>query len=263
MAKNGLPMWPILQRNHPSWENDEYAQQVLALVMTRWFDRGSLEFVQRTHRLPHCILALGAVPKNTAPLRRLITDARPINKYAERWRVKYATVQEICMMLTLCALMWIRDLSNAYHLVRLGGCRGGTRKLLRWITNRDGTGYDPAPTFESGCGPGSCLGFCDKSMFGMCAAGVVGRFAVAQFGHTVSNGPLWVLTNTVCSYASRVHEVDATAFVDDLLNSMLVPAHGRCKGLEGGCPVCSPRASSAEDGVPGQDDERLCARVLG
>ena len=115
MAKNGLPMWPILQRNHPSWENDEYAQQLLALVMTRWFDRGSLEFVQRTHRLPHCILALGAVPKDTAPLRRLI------NIYAERWRVKYVTVQEICLMLTLCALMWIRALCNVYYLVRLGG----------------------------------------------------------------------------------------------------------------------------------------------
>ena len=108
---------------------------------------------------------------------------------------------------------------------------------MLWITNHDGTGYDPAPTFESGCGPGSCCGFCDKSMFGMCAAGVVGRFAVAQFRHTVSNGPLWVLTNTVCSYASRVHEVDATAFVDDLMNSMMVPAHGRCGGLEGGCSV--------------------------
>ena len=135
---------------------------------------------------------------------------------------------------------------------------------MLWITNHDGTGYDPAPTFESGCGPGSCCGFCDKSMFGMCAAGVVGRFAVAQFRHTVSNGPLWVLTNTVCSYASRVHEVDATAFVDDLMNSMMVPAHGLCGGLEGRMlgPHGGLRASPAEDGVPGQDDEGLCTGIF-
>ena len=149
--------------------------------MTQWFNAGSLEFVEQTHRLPHCILAIGSVPKNTAPFLRLITDARPINKYAERWRVKHATVQEVCLMLTLCALMWVRDLCNVYHLVRLGCCRGQTRKLLRWITNQDGSGYEAAPTFQSGCGPGSCLGFCDKAIFGMCVAGQVSRFALCQF----------------------------------------------------------------------------------
>jgi hypothetical protein len=80
VAKSGLPMRPIFQRNHPSWETDEYAHEVLLLVMTQWFSAGSLEFVERTRR----ILALGSVPKNTAPLCRLITDARPINQYAER-----------------------------------------------------------------------------------------------------------------------------------------------------------------------------------
>ena len=84
VAKNGLQLRPIFQRNHPRWETDEYAQQVLATVMTQCFNAGSLEFVERLHRLPHCILAIGSVPKNTAPFRRLITDARPINKYAER-----------------------------------------------------------------------------------------------------------------------------------------------------------------------------------
>ena len=134
-------------------------------------------------------------------------------------------MQEVCLILTWCALIWIRDLCNAYHLVRLGGCRGSTRKLLRWSTNQDGTGYVAAPALESGCGPGSCLGLCDKAMFGLCAAGQVSRFAVTQFGHKVSNGPLWVLTNTVCSYASRVHGVDSTAFVDDLLNALKVIFH--------------------------------------
>jgi hypothetical protein len=55
VAKNGLPMRPIFQRNHPSWETDAYAQDVLIQVITQWFNAGSLEYVERMHRLPHCI----------------------------------------------------------------------------------------------------------------------------------------------------------------------------------------------------------------
>ena len=246
VAKNGLPLRPIFQRNHPSWEDDAYAQEVLIPVITEWHNAGSLEYVERLHRLPHCILAVGAVPKNSPPLRRLVTDARPINIYAEKWRVKYATVQDICLMLTLCALIWIRDLCNAYHLVRLGGCRGQTRKLRRWITNPSGTGYVSAPTFQSGCGPGDCLGFCDKSMFGLCVDGHVSRFAVCQFGHKVSNGPLWVLTNTICAYESRAHGVDSQAFVDDLFKALAVAIHTLCGGLEGDCPICMAALEEAK-----------------
>ena len=112
VTNNGLPMRPIFQRNHPSWENDVYAQDVLIQVITQWFNAGSLEYVEQTHRLPHCIPAVGSVPKNTEPFRRLITDARPINVYADRWRVRHATVQEVCLMFTICALMWIRDLGT-------------------------------------------------------------------------------------------------------------------------------------------------------
>ena len=121
-------------------------------------------------------------------MRRLVTDCRPINIYAHAWRVKYAAVAEICLMLVWRALLWIRDLKNAYHLIRLGGCRGRTTKLVRWITNEAGTGYVPAPTFRSGCGAGDCLGVCDKSMFGMSAGGHISRFgsdtrsATALFG---------------------------------------------------------------------------------
>lgn len=34
VAKNGLPIRTIYRRNHPSWEDDAYAQQVLMLVNT-------------------------------------------------------------------------------------------------------------------------------------------------------------------------------------------------------------------------------------
>ena len=75
-------------------------------------------------------------------------------------------------------------------------------------------------------------------MFGLCVDGQVGRFAVCQFGHTVSNGPLFVLTNTICSYCSRVHGVDAKQFVDDLMKALRVRAHAACGGLDGNCPIC-------------------------
>ena len=115
-----------------------------------------------------------------------------------------------------------------------------TKKLLRWIrvTNAAGTGYEPQETCRSGCGPGCCLGICDKSMFGICAGGHVGRFAVAQFGHAVSHGPLYVITETVAAMASRRLKVDIATFVDDLLNARAVLAHGICEGLKGNCPVC-------------------------
>ena len=64
-----MPIRLISQRNHLSWEEDDYA------------------------------------------LCRLITDVKAINKYSERWWVRYATVQEICLMLTLCVLSFGSDIS--------------------------------------------------------------------------------------------------------------------------------------------------------
>jgi hypothetical protein len=65
VAKDGLPLRPIFQRNHKSWEDDPYAQEVLMRVLAEWFNAGSLEYVERMHRMPHCILAIGSVPKAT------------------------------------------------------------------------------------------------------------------------------------------------------------------------------------------------------
>ena len=137
-----------------------------------------------------------------------MTDCRPIYTDSEEWRVKYAAVPDICLTLFWCAMLWIRDFRNAYHLVRLGGCRGRTKRLVRWITNDARTGYVPADTSQSGCGSGSCLGLCDKSMFSICVCSHVARFAVAQFGHTVPHGPLFVITGAVIAMASRKFGVD-------------------------------------------------------
>jgi hypothetical protein len=99
---------------------------------------------------------------------------------------------------------------------------------------------------QSGCGPGDCLGFCDKSLMAICVEGHVGRFAAAQFGHKVSNTGLAVLTDAVVKYASKELEVDSGAFVDDFLNALAIIMHGDCAGLEGGCPVCVSAAVAAQ-----------------
>ena len=62
-AEKGLPLRPIFQRNHQSWENDELAQQVPMQVLADWFVAGSLEYVERFYRLPHGILAIGPRPR--------------------------------------------------------------------------------------------------------------------------------------------------------------------------------------------------------
>ena len=143
----------------------------------------------------------------------MITDGRPINVYARAWRAKYVTVTDICLMTTIKALMTVRDLKAAYHLIRYSGCRGTTRYLIRWITNDVKAGYVARRTIQSGCGPGDCLGFCDKSLIAFCIGGHVGRFACAQFGHKVSNTGLAVLTDVVVKYASKELEVNSGAFV--------------------------------------------------
>ena len=85
---------------------------------------------------------------------------------------------------------------------------------------------------------GICLGTCNKSMFGMCSEGQVGRFAVTSFGHKVSHGPLWILTEALLALASRKYSVDMAAFVDDMLSTIQAAPHKACKGLKGNCRTC-------------------------
>ena len=246
VAKIGLPLQPIFKRNHDSFENNPAAKKVLLKIITQWFDAGTLEYVCRWHRLPQCILACGSVDKTTEPFHRLVTDGRPINIYASAWRVKYITVADLCLMLMWNSLMAVRDLKAAYHLVRYSGCRGDTRYLVRWITNHAKTGYVARRTMQSGCSPGDCLGWCDKSLMALCVEGHVGRFAAAQFGHKVSNTGLAILTDAAVVYTSKELEIDSGAFVDDFLHCILVLAHLLCAGLAGGCLICQAALDAAQ-----------------
>ena len=263
VAKNGLPLKPIFQKNHPSYLNNPVAQEILIKIVTGWFDSGVLEYVCRWHRLPQCILACGAVDKNSAPWFRMITDARAINVYAVSWRVKYITISDLCLMLMPRSLMTVRDLKAAYHLIRYGGCNGLANFIMRWVTNHAKTGYEAKRFMRAGCGPGDCTGWCDKSLMAICVEGHVGRFACAQFGHKVSNTGLSIVTDAVVLYASRNLEIDSGAFVDDFLNALRVAAHAACAGLAQGCAVCTAAAAEAQ-GVFDALDQMMtdCALVF-
>jgi hypothetical protein len=153
------------------------------------------------------------------PFYRLVTDGQPINVYASAWRVKYITVADLCLRLMQNSLMAVRDLKAAYHLVQYSGCRVDTRYLVRRTTNHAQSEYVARRTLQSGCGPGDCLGWCDKSLMALYVEGHVGQFAAARFEHKVINTGLAIVTDAAVVYASKELEPDSGAFVDDFLTS--------------------------------------------
>jgi hypothetical protein len=135
--------------------------------------------------------------------------------------------------------------------------------LVRWVTNHSRTGYIKQRFMQSGCGPGDCGGWCDKSLMAICVEGHVGRFAACQFGHKVSNTGLAILTDAVVVYASRKLEIDSGAFVDDFLNAIMVLFHEVCAGLVGDCPICTAAAAAAQKRFDSLDTMmRECALIF-
>ncbi len=246
VAKQDLPLKPIFQKNHSSYETEPAAKAVLTQMVAGWFDSNVLEYACRWHRLPQCILACGAVGKNSAPWWRLVTDARKINDYCFAWRVKYVTIADLCLMLMPCALLTVRDLKAAYHLIKYGGCCGAAQFLVRWVTNHSRAGYVAKKYMQAGCCPSNCTGYCDKSLLAICVEGHVGRFSAAQFGHKVSNPGLSIVTDAVVTYSSKELEINSGSYVDDFLRAILVALHAICAGLAGGCPVCVAAAGAAQ-----------------
>ena len=95
MAKNSLPMRPICQRNHPSFETIPAAKAVLTPVVAAWFDSRVLKYIRRHHRLPQSVLASGSVSKASPPWHRLVSDLCLANVFAVARRVKCITVADI------------------------------------------------------------------------------------------------------------------------------------------------------------------------
>ena len=74
MSKVAIPSQQTFLRNHPSWEKDPNAKEVLGPVIAKWLTTGVLEYVAWNDRIPVLLQPCGAVPQGTAPFYRLITD---------------------------------------------------------------------------------------------------------------------------------------------------------------------------------------------
>ena len=246
IAKSEDVITPIYCRNHPSWENNPEAQAALWPEIARMIWKGVLEYVARHCRLPLCIVAVGAVPKNTAPFWRLITDCRPINLFAVPWRVKYITLSGLSLMLTPNWFFWVIDLTAAYHSVALGGCGRPFIEITRFQTSKDGKSYVPFKTRVYGCTPESCNGCCDKAYMGIMLNGYCFRFSCCTFGHRTSNGPLAVLTDAILKHASQRKSIDGACYVDDFIFVHHVVTHAECAGFAGGCEICQAAEPSAK-----------------
>ena len=238
---------PIFVRNHKSWEDDEEAQRALWPEVAKMLWRGVLEYVARHCRLPLCIMACGAVPKATAPFYRLITDCRPVNEFADPWRVKYISMAGLSLLLSPGCFFWVINLRSAHHATPLGGCGRPYITITRWIrSQRTGTAWEPLVTRVYGCTPETCSGCCDKSCMGIMLNSHCFRFASCQFGHKTSNGPLAVLTDAILKYLSRLRNLDGSCYVDDFIFVYHNEYHGECVGSDGGCAECARHAPKAE-----------------
>ena len=256
IAKSEDVVTPIYCRNHPSWEDNPEAQAALWPEIARMIWKGVLEYVSRHCRLPLCIVAVGAVPKNTAPFWRLITDCRPINLYAVPWRVKYITLGGLALLLTPSCFFWVIDLTAAYHSVVLGGCGRPYIEITRFQVSADGKSYVPYKTRVYGCTPESCNGCCDKAYMGIMLNGYCFRFACCTFGHRTSNGPLAVLTDAILQHAAQRQSIDGACYVDDFIFVHHVAGHVECPGFLQGCESCRAARPAADR------DERFTHKLL-
>lgn len=238
ISKSKQIIRPGFQKNHPSWENYPDRQAKLWPEIAKMLWKGILEYVSRHCRLPLRIIAVGAVPKATEPLWRLIMDCRPINEFVDPWRVKYVSLKSLSLILQRNCIFWIIDLSAAYFNTSLGGCGRPYLEVTRWILSQDQNSYVPMKTRIYGCTPETCGGFCDKATMGIYIGGHFFRLANCPFGHATSNGPLSVLTDAVLRQMSQRRRVDGSCYVDDFLFLVTPATHQICDGLENGCPVC-------------------------
>ncbi len=79
MPRISAPSQQTVLRNHPWWKSDEDAKRALWPVIAKWLASGVLEHVAWDDSSPILLQPCGAVPKGSAPLYRLITDARFAN----------------------------------------------------------------------------------------------------------------------------------------------------------------------------------------
>ena len=259
VSRTGQTFAPMFMRHHPSL--DEEALEALWPTIAKMLWKRQFEYVERHHQIPRNVMACGAVPKSTAPFRRLITDYRPSNVFVDPWPVRYISIKGLALLLEHNSLFWTRDLAGAYYNGVLGGCGASPKEVLTWILNSARDGYVPKKSKQFGCGPGDCSNWCEKSLGGVCLGGHIMRLAACQFGAKTSNGPLSLFVDSFMDIVRRYREsVNGVSFVDDLLfylKLLMRPEeHGRCSGLAGGCALCKKAAEV------GAADEEFVDRLL-
>ena len=238
ISKSEQVVRPIFRKNLASWTDDPQARAALWPEIAKMLWRGSFEYIMRGMRMPLAIMAVSAVPKTTAPFYRLVTDARPVNVFADKWNVKYISIRTLRLILGPKSHFWTVDLKAAYHLTVLGGCGRPWVVILRWLLSVDERSYKLIRSRVYGCDGYTCSSFCDKAMLAVCIDGHIMRFGATPFGHATSHGPLAIITEAFIRYISRILGLDGGSYVDDILMALRMLWHGECAGLVGGCMQC-------------------------
>ena len=114
MPKIATPSQCKTLANHPSWEDDPAAQAALGPIIAKWLVQGVLEYVH----LQPC----RAVPKDTAPFYRLITDALFGTTMYSDWGVASTSAADLSAALHFRDFTWSADLEDAYHLSVFADC---------------------------------------------------------------------------------------------------------------------------------------------
>ena len=250
ISRTDLPIVPVFFKNHKSWVEKPEARKALWPVIAQYLIMGQMEDVLNGDPLPLCILPIGAVPKKTPPLWRLILDCRYTNRFIDRWPVKYLSMAVLSLLLSWNCLFCVVDIKAAYLMTQLGGCGRKPRKVKRLKTNESQTGYVEWEGSVAGCTASDCGRLCDKSALGFAADGHVMRAGCTPFGMAVSHGTLAIITDAVQSYVTRRWRLNMGVFVDDLILIVKMILHRLCSGIEGGCPICLaalPAALQSQD----------------
>jgi hypothetical protein len=162
--------------NHDScMENEEVIDDIIA----EYLITGVLEYCPPDHP-PHCISALGLVPKRTHPFHRLIVDLRPVNEFQAEWRTHMSGLAANALIFNPGAVAFTRDLKAAYLLSGLGSCFPGIHGAGQGEPKRM-----KAPEIRRrwiGCTPENCKGHCNKTTFGIRWRNQLYRFAAPCFG---------------------------------------------------------------------------------
>ncbi len=235
-------------RNHDTCNDNP---GVIDAIVAEYLIMGVLEFCPPGHP-PLCVSALGLVPKKTAPFFRLIVDLRPVNKHMAEWRTHMAGIAANAMIFNPGAVAFSRDLKAAYLLSALGGCEPGLHGGKKAKTDDGPTRMKVPGERRSwiGCTPESCLGHCNKAMFGVRWREHLFRYAAPCFGSKHGGNVLETLLAPVLRKI-KGFGCNVTSWVDDII--CVVENRGgaghdptSCGGEEG-CEHCADTFKRARE----------------